>query len=537
MTSTSVDRRFGVNVGAAVKVPCRLATTANMDLNGLDAVDGIVPAQDDRILVKNQTVDSENGIYYADSGDWERCPDFDGKYDIKKGTLVKVNAGATNQGFWYVSSSDWPTVDTDSITFAMSSSVLAVLSAFTQTLTPLTTAAAWRTALAVPSTTEAILQSLLTTKGDIIGASAASTAVRKGIGTDGYRLSANSGDTDGLRYLPPGMGFNLINGYLDWTVAGNALTCTVKGYDGNAPSATNPVFAWIRSSVAATGSPTLAKLTSATTASLSSGSTGGTRNAIPFNVWAVLADDAGTYRLGLVQCLTTVANAGSGSDVTAIYQLGQFPIISSTAEGGAGAADSAAVVYSTVAWTSKPYAVLGYAYFAAGQAAAGTWATAPTRQHLYMPGTPLPGQRVQLSKSISGAVATGATVTPEDDTLPQNTEGDQYFSLSITTTSAANPLHISAQVYGSSSSAGARTTTQLHVDAVANTVGVTSNATPGANQMNTQGVAITLLAATIAAVKLRMGGTAGTYTLNGNGGVRSFAGAGASFLQVEEVQG
>ena len=58
-----------------------------------------------------------------------------------------------------------------------------------------TTAAAARTALGVPSNSEAILDSLVTTTGDMIYASSASTPARLAIGTARQQLATNSGAT------------------------------------------------------------------------------------------------------------------------------------------------------------------------------------------------------------------------------------------------------------------------------------------------------------------------------------------------------
>jgi hypothetical protein len=85
-------------------------------------------------------------------------------------------------------------------------------------------------------------------------------------------------------------------------------------------------------------------MTAATSLVVSSGSTLGAANNTPFRLWLVGFNDAGTFRLGVVNCL-------SG---TSIYPLGQFPIASSTAEGGAGAADSAQVFYTGTAVAAKP---------------------------------------------------------------------------------------------------------------------------------------------------------------------------------------
>jgi len=74
-------------------------------------------------------------------------------------------------------------------------------------------------------------------------------------------------------------------------------------------------------------------------------------------------DNAGTVELAVV-------NIAGGNNLT------ETGVISTTAEGGAGAADSATVIYSNVARTSVAYRVVGY--IESTQATAGTWATAPS---------------------------------------------------------------------------------------------------------------------------------------------------------------
>jgi len=152
------------------------------------------------------------------------------------------------------------------------------------------------------------------------------------------------------------------------SVASSALTIAIKGVDGNDPSATNPVFVPFRSPTAATGVPVVRRVIAANSLVISSGSTMGFTSATAGRLWIVAFDDAGTIRLGAINCL-------SG---TSIYALRDSLLVSSTAEGGAGAADSAQVFYTGTAVTTKALRILGYMEWSAGLTTAGTWDIVPT---------------------------------------------------------------------------------------------------------------------------------------------------------------
>lgn len=344
---------------------------------------------------------------------------------------------------------------------------------------------------------------------------------------------AESGD-------PMGVPGKLQNLSLALSVGSSALTIALKDRDGSDPSTASPVSAGIRNVTAATGDFTMQNVSAASSVVVSSGSTLGTRSSVPFRLWIVLFNDGGTLRLGVINCLTTVAGSGAGSDVTAIYPLSAWGIASSTAEGGSGGADSAQVIYTGTAVTSKAFVVLGYATWESGLGTAGTWSSGPTRVQLFGPGVPLPGQTIQVARNDTGAVATGTTQTPNDDTIPQNTEGDQYMSQAITPSSAANVLDIDhrGQYVGSSIN---QIIVALHQDTTANALAaVAGGNNANANYMMPQAIAKKILAATTASTtfKIRAGlDGANTLTFNGSSGGRKFGGVSLSYLQVAEVMG
>lgn len=104
MTSIIVDRLDGLSSSVAIKGPCRVATTANITLSGTQTIDGVLVAVGDRVLVKNQTTASENGIYYVDTGSWRRTKDFSRSNDIVVGTQIFVTSGTLySQSGWLVS--------------------------------------------------------------------------------------------------------------------------------------------------------------------------------------------------------------------------------------------------------------------------------------------------------------------------------------------------------------------------------------------------------------------------------------------------
>lgn len=116
--TNATDRRNGLIGELGIKKPVRVATTANITLSALQTIDGVTVVEGDRVLVKNQTIASENGIYDASSGSWTRSLDFDGNQDVTDGTIIYVRAGTTQlKQFWAVSATNPITIGTTSIAF------------------------------------------------------------------------------------------------------------------------------------------------------------------------------------------------------------------------------------------------------------------------------------------------------------------------------------------------------------------------------------------------------------------------------------
>lgn len=122
----SVSRTGNIFEDVAIKAPVRLATTGNIALSGLLVIDGVQTVEGDRILVKDQTDATTNGIYQASTGNWARTTDARTNTDWIPGTLVLAFAGAVNAGQLFVDScADNPAIiGTSLLTFANQSTLM-----------------------------------------------------------------------------------------------------------------------------------------------------------------------------------------------------------------------------------------------------------------------------------------------------------------------------------------------------------------------------------------------------------------------------
>jgi len=81
--------------GLSWKESVRIATTANVTQSGLTAIDGVTPSANDRVLCKDQSTGSQNGIWLAQSGAWTRALDADAVGELE-GAVMFVNEGTVN---------------------------------------------------------------------------------------------------------------------------------------------------------------------------------------------------------------------------------------------------------------------------------------------------------------------------------------------------------------------------------------------------------------------------------------------------------
>ncbi len=101
------------------KEPCRVATTANIDLSSAPAsIDGVTLAATNRVLVKDQSTASQNGVYVFSSASsaMARATDADSASEIN-GAAVFIKEGTSNADQGFVQTGEVVNFGTDSISW------------------------------------------------------------------------------------------------------------------------------------------------------------------------------------------------------------------------------------------------------------------------------------------------------------------------------------------------------------------------------------------------------------------------------------
>ena len=128
---TQVSQAVQILIAASVvqdyKASVRVATTANIAGLGGSApntLDGVTLLVNDRILVKDQSTASQNGIYAVTTlgtganGTWTRATDADGAGELTAGAVVLVEEGTANaDSQWMLTTDGTITIGTTPLTF------------------------------------------------------------------------------------------------------------------------------------------------------------------------------------------------------------------------------------------------------------------------------------------------------------------------------------------------------------------------------------------------------------------------------------
>lgn len=106
--------------GLDIKNSVKAATTGNITLSGTQVIDGVTLSVGDRVLVKDQSTASQNGIYIVAAGAWTRSTDADAPTELNPGTFVFVEQGTINDNTGFVVVSDTVvTIGTDAINWTL----------------------------------------------------------------------------------------------------------------------------------------------------------------------------------------------------------------------------------------------------------------------------------------------------------------------------------------------------------------------------------------------------------------------------------
>jgi phage-related tail fiber protein len=102
------------------KQSVRVAATANVVLNGAQQIDGVAAVAGDRVLLPNQTLAKDNGLWVVANGDWVRASDASTSAKVTPGLTVMVEEGVVNgDSLWHLTTNGPITLGTTALTFEM----------------------------------------------------------------------------------------------------------------------------------------------------------------------------------------------------------------------------------------------------------------------------------------------------------------------------------------------------------------------------------------------------------------------------------
>jgi phage-related tail fiber protein len=102
------------------KQSVRVAASTNIVLNGAQQIDGVAVIAGDRVLLSNQTLAKDNGLWIVANGDWVRATDANSSAKVTPGLTVMVEEGTANgDSLWHLTTNAPITLGTTALTFKM----------------------------------------------------------------------------------------------------------------------------------------------------------------------------------------------------------------------------------------------------------------------------------------------------------------------------------------------------------------------------------------------------------------------------------
>jgi hypothetical protein len=113
-SNTDIANKYYVDQiaqGLSPKQAVKCGTTANITLSGLQTIDGYTTLAGDRVLVKNQSTSSQNGIYIASATAWTRSADMDVWSEVPGAYTVILNGTNNANTGWVCTATDAGTIN------------------------------------------------------------------------------------------------------------------------------------------------------------------------------------------------------------------------------------------------------------------------------------------------------------------------------------------------------------------------------------------------------------------------------------------
>lgn len=102
------------------KQSVRVAASTNIVLSGAQQIDGVAVIAGDRVLLANQTLSKDNGLWIVANGNWVRATDANTSAKVTPGLTVMVEEGTANgDSLWHLTTNAPITLGTTALTFKM----------------------------------------------------------------------------------------------------------------------------------------------------------------------------------------------------------------------------------------------------------------------------------------------------------------------------------------------------------------------------------------------------------------------------------